>query len=135
MAASTEEGTEMKRRKRFTIKLVALGLAVAALSAPPAQAKLDEGLNGLQASYTQRLVTADDIVRPSPLRQQQLQQPLVTADDVTHPSQVPSQPTVVQSDDGFELGTLGVSGIVLLLGAGAAFMAVYQGRNRKRASA
>jgi hypothetical protein len=132
MAASTEEGTEMKRRKRFTIKLVALGLAVAALSAPPAQAKLDEGLNGLQASYTQRLVTADDIVRPSPLRQQQ--QPLVTADDVTHPSQVQSQPTVVQSDDGFELGTLGVSSIVLLLGAAAAFMAVYQVRNRKLAS-
>jgi hypothetical protein len=132
MAASTEEGTEMKRRKRFTIKLVALGLAVAALSAPPAQGKLDEGLNGLQASYTQRLVTADDIVRPSPLRQQQ--QPLVTADDVTHPSQVQSQPTVVQSDDGFELGTLGVSSIVLLLGAAAAFMAVYQVRNRKLAS-
>jgi hypothetical protein len=114
MAASTEEGTEMKRRKRFTIKLVALGLAVAALSAPPAQGKLDEGLNGLQATYTQRLVTADD---------------------VTHPSQVPSQPTVVQSDNGFELGTLGVSGIVLLLGAGAAFMAIYQVRNRKLASA
>ena len=123
----------MKRRKRFTIKLVALGFAVAALSAPPAQGKLDEGLNGLQAPYTQRLATADDIVRPSPLRQQE--QPLITADDVTHPRQVPSQPTVFQSGDGFELGTLGVSGIVLLLGAGAAFMAVYQVRNRKHAIA
>ena len=138
----------MKRRKRFTIKLVALGFALAALSATPAQAKLDEGLNGLQPSYTPRLfmaghtqrpsplraeslVTADDIARPSPQRVDAL----VTADDVTHPSQVPSQPTVVQTDDGFEVGTLGISAIVLLLVAGAGFVAIQQIQNRKLASA
>jgi len=122
----------MKRRKRFTIKLVALGLAATALSAAPAQAKLDEGLNGLQPSYTQQLVTADDIGRPSPMKMRV--ESLVTADDVTHPSQVPSQPTVVQSDDGFEIGTIGISAFVLLLAAGAGFVAIQQVHNRKLAS-
>lgn len=121
----------MKRRKRFTIKLVALGLAVAALSAAPAQAKLDEGLNGLQPSYTQRLVTADDIGRPTPMSPQ----PILTADDVTHPRQVPSQPTVFQKEGGFEGDIIGISAFVLLLGMGAAFLAVHQVRNRRLASA
>jgi hypothetical protein len=116
MAASVEEGTEMKRRKRFTIKLVALGLAVAALSAAPAQAIPDEGAYGLQPLTVQResLVTADDIGRPTP---------------------APSQPTVVASDGGIETGSLAMSGIVLLLGAGAAFVAVHQARKGKLASA
>jgi hypothetical protein len=116
MAASVEEGTEMKRRKRFTIRLVALGLAVAALSAAPAQATLDEGAYGLEP-YTvqsQSLVTADDIGRPSP---------------------GPSQPSVVASDDGIEIGSFAMSGIVLLLGAGAALVAVHQVRKGKLATA
>jgi hypothetical protein len=106
----------MKRRKRYTIKLVALGLAVTALSAAPAQAGLDEGLNGLQplTIESQSLVTADDIGRPTP---------------------APSQPVVVASDKGIEFGTLAMSGIVLLLGAGAAFVAVQQTRKGKLASA
>ncbi|MGH3081091.1 MAG: hypothetical protein ACRDNH_08160 [Gaiellaceae bacterium] len=33
----------MERRKRFTIKLIALGFAVAAMAAPSAQARLDPG--------------------------------------------------------------------------------------------
>lgn len=103
----------MKRRKRFTIRLVALGLAVAALSAPAAQAGLDEGVNGLQPPYTERLVTADDIGRPSP---------------------VSSQPTVVQSDDGIQIWPVAMT-IVLLLGAGAAFRGVHQVRKGKLASA
>jgi hypothetical protein len=127
---------EMRRRKRFTIRLVALGLAVAALSAPPAQAKLDEGLNGLQPPYTeQTLVTADDIGRPTPVSTPTSIPQLVTADDVTHPSLASDPTVVVQSGDGFEIGTLGISGIVLLLGVGAAFMAVYQVRKVRHASA
>jgi hypothetical protein len=133
MAASVEEGTEMKRRKRFTIKLVALGLAVAALSAAPAQAIPDEGHDGMPV-YSQSLVTADDIGRPSPGPTNNPPQ-LVTADDIQHPSLVPTQPTVVASDDGFEIGSLAMSGIVLLLGAGAAFVAVHQARKGKLASA
>lgn len=38
MATKRERGTEMKRRKRFSIRLVALGLAVVAIAAPTAQA-------------------------------------------------------------------------------------------------
>jgi hypothetical protein len=116
MAASIEEGTEMKRRKRFTIRLVALGLAVAALSAAPAQATPDEGAYGLQPSNVQS-------------------QPLVTADDIGRPTPEPSQPTVVASDNGIETGSLAMSGIVLLLGAGAAFVAVHQTRKGRLASA
>jgi hypothetical protein len=126
----------MKRRKRFTIKLVALGFTVAALSAAPAQAIPDEGANGLQplAVQTESLVTADDIGRPSPGPTNNVPQ-LFTADDIQHPSLVPSQPTVVASDDGFEFGSLAMSGIVLLLGAGAALVAVHQVRRGKLASA
>jgi hypothetical protein len=43
MAGNTSEGVEMQRRKRLTIKLVALGFAVAAMAAPTAQARLDPG--------------------------------------------------------------------------------------------
>jgi hypothetical protein len=140
MAASIEEGTEMKRRKRFTIRLVALGLAVAALSAAPAQARLDEGLNGLQplTVHSESLVTADDIGRPTPAPSQPLSvhsQSLVTADDIGRPTPAPSQPIVVASDDGIETGSLAMSGIVLLLGAGAAFVAVHQARKGRLASA
>ena len=96
----------MRRRKRFTIRLVALGLATAAVATPTALAIPDEGLNGLQPI---------EVVS------------LRTADDVAHPSLAESQP-VVSSDDGFTITTLGISGIVLLLAAGAAFMAMHQVR-------
>ena len=43
MAGSMREGAEMQRRMRFTIKLIALGCAVAAMAAPSAQARLDPG--------------------------------------------------------------------------------------------
>jgi hypothetical protein len=43
MAGNTREGVEMRRWKRFTIKLVALGFVVAAMGAPTAQARLDPG--------------------------------------------------------------------------------------------
>lgn len=121
----------MRRKKRFSIKMVALGLAVVAFSASPAQAVLDEGAYGNQPMYTQPLVTADDVKHPTPVTTPQL----VTADDITHPSLVPSQPTVVASDDGFQIGTLGISGIVLLLGAAGVFVAVHQTRKGKLASA
>src|ERR671910_2837266 len=43
MAGNAREGVEMQRRKWFTIKLIALGLVVAAMAAPSAQARLDPG--------------------------------------------------------------------------------------------
>jgi len=104
----------MKRKKRITIKLVAVGLAVAALAAPPAMARLDEGL-GVQAQPATRVVSPDDRA-------------------TSRVSPVPAQPSIVATDDGFELGALGMSGIVLLLGAGGAVLAVNHSRKGKLAS-
>jgi hypothetical protein len=120
----------MRRKKRITIRLVALGLAVAALAAPPVQAGLDEGLNGLQPISIQTLTTADDIGRPSPGPTPHL----VTADDVKHPSLVPNQPLAVKSDNGFEIWPVAMT-IVLLLAVGAVVSAVHQARKGRLASA
>jgi hypothetical protein len=40
-------------------------------------------------------------------------------------------PVLTSSDDGFELGALGMTGIVLALMAGAALIAVYEARKHK----
>ena len=137
MAETTEKGTEMKRRNWFRIRFVALGLAVAAISAPAAQAKLDEGLGLPKQSEPTLIVSPDD-------RNLQLMAPtqvepniVVGPDDraVRRSEVAPSQPSAISSDDGFELGTLGLSGIVLLLGAAAIFVAVRQTHNGKLASA
>jgi hypothetical protein len=66
MAASTKEEAAMRRKKRFTIKMVALGFAVAALSAPAAQA-IPEGmqssdLRSLHDNGIQLVVSPDDRV-------------------------------------------------------------------------
>lgn len=136
MAAITEKGTEMKRRKWFRIRFVALGLAVAAISAPAAQAKLDEGLGLPKQSEPMLIVSPDD-------RNLQLMAPtqvepniVVSPDDraVRRSEVAPSQPSAISSDDGFEIGTLGMTGVVLLLGAGAAVLAVQHTRRGKLAS-
>jgi hypothetical protein len=49
----------MQRRKRFTIKLIALGFAVAAIAAPSAQARLDPGPDGT------KIVSSRDRPRPT----------------------------------------------------------------------
>jgi hypothetical protein len=110
----------MRRRKRFTIKLVALGLAVIGFSATPAQAKLDEGINGLQ-----------------PMSIQTSKQHTLVPDDRAGSREFPvsSQPRVVSDDDGFELATLGVSGIALVLAVGAMSVSIYGVRRRRMASA
>ena len=46
-----------------------------------------------------------------------------------------SQPSLISSDEGFAIGTLGMTGIVLLLGAAAAVMTVHYTRKGKLASA
>lgn len=126
----------MKRRKWFRIRFVALGLAVAAISAPAAQAKLDEGLGLPKQSEPMLIVSPDD-------RNLQLMAPtqvepniVVSPDDraVRRSEVAPSQPSAISSDDGFEIGTLGMTGVVLLLGAGAAVLAVQHTRRGKLAS-
>jgi hypothetical protein len=131
MAQMHEGGTEMKRRKRFTIKLVALGFAVTALAAPTAQARLDQG----SGSGT-KVVSPDD--RPiHGAGYSSYTQPSVVlgADDRSFNRMSPvtsqSSPVSVSSDDGFELGTLGTTGIILALGAGVALIAVRSVRRHK----
>jgi hypothetical protein len=121
----------MKRRKRFTIRLVALGFAVTALAAPTAQARLDQTGGGAT-----KVVSPDD--RPiHGVGYSSYTQPSVVlgADDRsfnrTSPGTSQASPVSSSSDDGFQLGTLGMTGIILALGAGVALITVHEARKHK----
>ena len=121
----------MKRRKRLTIKLVALGLAVAAIAPTTAQAYLDElGSGGTQ------IVSVDDRPVHGTSYSTYSEPNVVSPDDRAVPRMSPTtnQPSLVSSDEGFELGTLGMTGIILALGAGAALIAVHETRRHRLAS-
>jgi hypothetical protein len=132
MAASTEEGTTMRRRKRFTIRMVALGFAVAAMAAPAAQA-IPEGVHGsemraLHSDGSQVVVSPDDriIHGTNP-------QVVKSPDDrpIHGTTSVEPTPQAVSADDGsgFELSNGALTGIVLaLLAAAMAGYAVHQVR-------
>jgi hypothetical protein len=111
----------MRRKKRFIVKLVALGLAVAAISASPVQARFDES-TGVPKQTEPTLATGSDN------RGVNLKLP------------APYEPTVGQgspsasSENDVALLTLGVAGIILALGAGVAMVAVYEARKRRLAS-
>jgi hypothetical protein len=139
MAARTKEGTEMKRRKRFTIRLVALGFAILAMSATPAQAKLDEGLGSHWVTPTQQgMISPDDRVDRVMPGTPNVVYPtrILSADDISgRVTPAPSQARVVSSDDGFEWGTIGLSGMVLVLGALGGYLIVHQSRKGRLASA
>jgi hypothetical protein len=132
MKATTEEEVEMKRKKRLTIKLVALGLAVAAIAPTAAQAYLDEGGSG----GTQFVSVDDRPVHGMSYSTYSEPNVVVSSDDraVSRMSPTTNQPSLVSSDDGFELGTLGMTGIILALGAaGAALLAVRETRRHRLA--
>jgi hypothetical protein len=132
MKATTEEEVEMKRKKRLTIKLVALGLAVAAIAPTAAQAYLDEGGSG----GTQFVSVDDRPVHGMSYSTYSEPNVVVSSDDraVSRMSPTTNQPSLVSSDDGFELGTLGMTGIILALGAaGAALIAVRETRRHRLA--
>ena len=111
----------MRRRKRFIIKLVALGLAVAAISASPVQARLDEG-TGVP---TQMATGSDD--RGGNLKLPAPYEPTV--------GQGSTAQTSTSNDNDVAIVTLGAAGIILALGAGVAMVAVYEARKRRLASA
>jgi hypothetical protein len=136
MAAITEEETKMRRRKRFTIKVVALGFAVSALLAAPAQARVDEGLGmpkqseptlqlGADDRSLSRMATGTATIEPNVV---------VSPDDRALSRISPAtlnQPHTVTSSDGYEAVDFGVGGIVLLLGAATIVLAIrhrYDGR-------
>jgi hypothetical protein len=107
----------MRRKKRFTIRLVALGFAVAAISAPVAQA-IPEGMDGsdlraIQSGGGQLVVSPDDraIHGTNP-------QLVISPDDRPSPRTAPvqpAQPVSATDDSGFDLSTGALGGIVLAL--------------------
>jgi hypothetical protein len=110
----------MRRRKRFIIKLVALGLAVAAISASPVQARLDEGTGVPRQMATGSDDRGVNLKLPAPYE----------------PTVGQGSPTSTSSDNDGDVAivTLGVAGIILALGAGVAMVAVYEARKRRLAS-
>lgn len=122
----------MKRRKRLTIKVVALGLAIAAIAPTTAQAYIDEGGSG----GTQFVSVDDRPIHGMSYSTHSEPNVVVSPDDraVSRMSPTTNQPSLVSSDDGFELGTLGMTGIILALGAGAALIAVHETRRHRLAS-
>lgn len=121
----------MKRRKRLTIKLVALGLAVAGIAPTTAQAYLDE----LGSGGTQIVSVDDRPVHGTSYSTYSEPNVVVSPDDraVSRMSPTTNQPSLLSSDDGFELGTFGMTGIILALGAGAALIAVRETRRHRLA--
>jgi hypothetical protein len=121
----------MRRKKRFTIKMVALGFAVAAIAAPAAQA-IPEGVQGsdmrvLNGDSGQPVVSPDDrlIHGTSP-------QVVKSPDDrPIHGTSVQptSQPISAQDSSRFELSNGAFTGIALgLLAAALAAYGVHQVR-------
>jgi hypothetical protein len=111
----------MRRKKRFTIRLVALGFAVAALGAPAAQAMpedlIGDELRGLHESQT-LAARADEVAAPHG----------ASYSSYSHaPSREPNTalpPQVVDEAGGSEIGPGTFSAIVLLIavGGGAAIV-------------
>lgn len=123
----------MRRKKRFTIKMVALGFAVAAMAAPAAQA-IPEGVNGsdlrvLHGDSAEPVVSPDDriIHGTNP-------QVVKSPDDRLVPRtfvQRTPQPVSAQDSSRFELSNDALTGIVL--GLLAAALAGYTVRQVRKA--
>jgi hypothetical protein len=120
--AAKQGGADMKRRKRFSIRLVALGLAITAIAAPAAQAvPSDPDTNrvesGLYYSAIDKQVTSpDDRKMHATWSPQRVDTVISSPDDRMLHATWEQQPTqaVADSDDGFGTDSI-VGGIVLLL--------------------
>jgi hypothetical protein len=132
----------MKRRKRFTIRLVALGFAVTAIAAPTAQAG-PEGLTGPELRSVHESLVPTDVVRTPDNRvtftSRWEPQPVMSPEDLvvqrTNPTSTPS-PTSLSDDSRFEVSTTALTGMILLLAAGGAGIIVLrQSRKGRLASA
>jgi hypothetical protein len=141
--ASTRREEEMKRRKRFAIRLVALGFAVTALAAPTAQAGPD-GITGpeLRAIHESAVTTDGGILAPDDRMSHGSRwepQPVMSPEDLVVQRTTPGptySPTSADDGSGFDLGTTTLTGIVLLFAAGGAgFVVLRQSRKGRLASA
>jgi hypothetical protein len=116
--ASNKEEREMKRRKRFSIRLIALGFAAAAIAAPTGQAvPLDPDTNSVQ--HAGLYASAADAVVVSP------------DDRPVHATWAPQPSSVQGEENGFGDITI-VSGIALLLIGGVGVALVVRSGRRGR---
>jgi hypothetical protein len=144
MASAAKEEPQMKHRKRLKLRLLALGLAAAAIAAPAAQA-MPDGIDGVQARSLQQsrnvVVSPDD--RAIGIRAEhvsQSQSPVIVSPDDRALNRASSQPeaspSTVSDSGGFELGTVALSGLVLLLAAGGlTALAIHQNQKGRLANA
>lgn len=104
----------MTRSKRHSIRRIALGLAVAAIVPATAQARpMDLSGSDSRAIHDQAV-------------------PFVGSEDVAFSRQPASSPTVVTSaSEGYDAGTGTVGGLVLILAAAGAAVAVHHTRKAK----
>jgi hypothetical protein len=133
----------MRRKKRYALRLVALGFAVTAIAAPTAQAGPD-GMTGPEArSVHASLVATSDVPNTPDNRVSYASrwepQPVMSPEDlVVQRTQVTSTPAPTSADDGtrFEVSTPTLTGMILLLVAGGAgFIVLRQSRKGRLASA
>jgi hypothetical protein len=129
----------MRRRKRFSIKIVALGFAVSALLAAPAQAGLDEGIGWSKQSEAATLQLGADDRALLRMSTPTLEPNVVVSPDDRAVNRISpdtwSQPTTVAtSDDGYGIVDFGIGGTVLLLGAAAILVAARHVQNGRLAS-
>lgn len=128
----------MKRRKRFSIRLIALGLAVTAIAAPAAQAvPSDPDTNrvesGLYYSAVDNQITSPDDRKMHATWSQRVETVISSPDDRKVHATWAQQPTqaVANHDDGFGTDSI-VGGLVLLLigsvGIGVVVRTVRNGR-------
>jgi hypothetical protein len=106
----------MTRSKRHSIRRIALGLAVAAVVAPAtAQARpMDVSGSDSRAIH-------------------QVSVPVVGSEDLAFSRQTAGSPSVVTADsgNGYDAGTGTIAGLVLILAAAGAAVAVHHGRKTK----
>jgi hypothetical protein len=132
----------MKRRNWLKLRSVALGLAVAAVAAPAAQA-MPEGVDGIQARSLQEsknlIVSPDDRSLSIKVEHIAPVSAVVSPDDrpINRASYQPKASAPVVSDsDGFELGTVALSGLLLLVAAGGmTALAIHQNHKGRLANA
>jgi hypothetical protein len=123
----------MRRKKRFTLRLVALGFAVAAFGAPAAQG-MPQDLTGveLRGLHETRVLVAkaDSVSAPHGASYSTYSHVPSRVDDSAAP------PQITEQAGGFEIGTGAITGIVLLVAVGGATaIVVREARKGKLASA
>jgi hypothetical protein len=126
------------RRKRPRIRVLALGLAAAAIAAPAAQA-MPDGVDGMEARSLQELRRASVVHQDHAVPAASHASTTFSPDDrpINRASYQPkASPPVVSDSGGFELGTVALSALVLLVAAGGmTALAIHQNQGGRLANA